>query len=138
MEHRSSPEDKAFRTEFEAGRLPPLEFNHRAHVRLAYIYLTEHDTNTAHHVMRDALLAFLRHYQIDVSKYHDTLTRAWIMAVQHFMQMSAGFESSDRFMEVNPHVLGSQVMMRHYSAEVLFSDEARAQFVEPNLSPIPT
>ena len=34
-------------------------------------------------------------------------------------------------------LLDSKIMMTHYSAEVLFSDEARARFVEPNLSPIP-
>ena len=137
MKHRSSPGDKAFRIEFEDGSFPPAEFNHRAHVRLAYTYLTEHDTDTAHHMMRDALLAFLRHHEIDVSKYHDTMTRAWIMAVRHFMQISPGCESSDRFMESNPRLLDSHIMMTHYSAEVLFSEEARARFVEPNLSPIP-
>ena len=34
-------------------------------------------------------------------------------------------------------MLDSKIMMTHYSAEVLFSDEARAKFVDPNLHPIP-
>jgi hypothetical protein len=46
-------------------------------------------------------------------------------------------ESSDVFIEKNPRMLDSKIMMTHYSAEVLFSDEARAKFVEPNLDPIP-
>src|SRR5262245_61798454 len=129
--------DERFRTEFEACTFPPAEFGHRAHVRLAYIYLAEHDTDTAHQLMRGALLGFLQHHGIDISKYHETITRAWILAVRHFMQTSPDCESSDDFIEKNPLLLDSKIMMTHYSAEVLFSDEARAKFVEPNLSPIP-
>jgi hypothetical protein len=74
---------------------------------------------------------------VDVSKYHETVTRAWIMAVRHFMEISPDSDSSETFIENNPKMLDSRIMMTHYSAEVLFSDEARAKFVEPNLSPIP-
>jgi hypothetical protein len=137
MKHRSSAEDQVFRTDFEACKFPPAQFNHRAHVRLAYVYLTDHDTIAAHRLMRRALLTFLQHHGVDVSKYHETMTQAWIMAVRHFMEISPGSESSETFMENNPTLLDSKVMMTHYSAEVLFSDEARAKFVEPNLSPIP-
>jgi len=34
-------------------------------------------------------------------------------------------------------LLDSKIMLTHYSAELLFSDQARAEFVEPNLDPIP-
>jgi hypothetical protein len=137
MKHRLSGSDRAFRVEFEACTFPPAAFGHREHVRLAYVYLTDHDTDAAHQLMQGALSTFLRHHGIDVSKYHETMTRAWIMAVRHFMEASPPSESSDAFIEHNPRLLDSKIMMTHYSAEVLFSDEARARFVEPNLSPIP-
>jgi len=137
MKHRLSASDRGFRREFEACRFPPAEFDHRAHVRLAYVYLTENDTDAAHLLMQRALLAFLQHHGVDVSKYHETMTRAWIMAVRHFMGMSPGAESSEVFLEANPRMLDSRIMMTHYSAQVLFSDEARAKFVEPDLHPIP-
>jgi hypothetical protein len=130
-------EDRDFRTEFETCRFPPAEFGHRAHLRLAYVYLTEHDTDTAHERMRDALLAFIQHNGIEVSKYHETMTRAWIMAVRHLMEISPGADSADTFIANNPRMLDSKIMMTHYSAAVLFSAEARAKFVEPNLEPIP-
>ena len=137
MKHRLSANDRDFRTEFEACRFPPAEFSHRAHVRLAYVYLAEHDTDTSHQLMHNSLLNFILHHGVDVSKYHETMTRAWIMAVRHFMETSPSSESSETFIENNPRMLDSKIMMTHYSAEVLFSDEARARFVEPNLSPIP-
>jgi hypothetical protein len=34
-------------------------------------------------------------------------------------------------------MLDTKLMMAHYSAELLFSDEARARFVEPDLDQIP-
>ncbi len=93
MKHRLSATDREFRKEFEACKFPPAEFSHRAHVRLAYVYLTEHDTDAAHQLMQNALLNFLRYHGIDVSKYHQTMTRAWIMAVRHFMEISLDSES---------------------------------------------
>jgi hypothetical protein len=137
VKHQVSADDQAFRTQFEAGKFPPGEFNHRAHVRLAYVYLADHDTEAAHRLMQQALLNFLCHNGVDVSKYHETMTRAWIMAVRHFMESAPACESSDAFVESNPRMLDSRIMMTHYSAELLLSEEARARFVEPNLSPIP-
>jgi hypothetical protein len=137
MKHRVSGSDEDFRAEFEACKFPPAAFRHRAHIRLAYVYLAEHDTDTAHRLMQNALLTFLRYHCVDVSKYHETLTRAWIMAVRHFMEISPASESSEAFTKNNPEMLDSKVMLTHYSAEVLVSDAARARFVEPDLSPIP-
>jgi hypothetical protein len=137
VKHQASTSDQSFRTEFEACRFPPGGFNHRAHIRLAYVYLVDHDTDAAHRLMQQALLNFLRHNGVNVSKYHETMTRAWIMAVRHFMESSPPSDSSEAFVEGNPSMLDSKIMMTHYSAEVLLSEEARARFVEPNLSPIP-
>ena len=137
MPHRPSTEDRAFRAQFEFCTFQVSDFDHRAHLRLAYIYLTEHDTETAHQLMREALLAFLEHNGVDPSKYHDTMTHAWILAVRHFMEASSSAESADSFINQNPEMLDSRIMMTHYSADVLVSDEARAQFVDPDLDPIP-
>lgn len=137
MTHSLSAEDRKFRDQFEACTFPPAAFDHREHLRLAYVYLTGHDTEGAYQAMRDALHKFLEHNGVDLSKYHDTITRAWIMAVRHFMEKTASSESAASFIDQNPIILDSKIMMTHYSAEVLFSAEARKKFVEPDLDPIP-
>lgn len=137
MPHKLSMEDREFCVQFESFKVPPAEFDHRAHLRLAYVYLTEHDSETAYRMMRNALQSFLEYNGVDVSKYHDTMTRAWILAVRHFMELTASDESADSFIEQHPEMLDAKIMMTHYSAELLFSDEARAKFVEPDLDPIP-
>jgi hypothetical protein len=135
--HQFSPEDDAFRTAFETGLIAPGQFDHRAHVRLAYVYLVEHPPEAATTRMRAALIGFLQHHGIPTEKYHATLTRAWILAVRHFMERSAGTASAEAFIDRNPVLLDSKIMLTHYSAAVLFSPEARDAFVEPDSTPIP-
>jgi len=53
------------------------------------------------------------------------------------MEATLSSESADSFIDQNPEMLDSKIMMTHYSPEVLVSDGARAQFVEPDLDPIP-
>ena len=137
MKYSLSQEDRRFTQAFQSGALLPAEFDHRAHVRLAYVFLSEHDTETATSCMRDALVAYLKHHGIDASKYHETLTRAWILAVRHFMERTGDTPSADAFIDANPLLLDSRIMLTHYSAELLFSPQARAGFIEPDLEIIP-
>ena len=137
MRHRTSAEDRSFASAFEACEVPADSFDHAGHVRLAYVYLCEHTVDAAVVRMKDALLAFLTHLGVSHTKYHETITRAWIMAVSHFMSESIPCESAAAFMANNPRLLDSKIMLKHYSAEVLFSPEARQSFVKPNIRPIP-
>ena len=137
MSHSPSPDDRRFSDDFASGRIEPAAFDHRAHIRLAYTLLAEHDTETALALMRGALQAFIRRNNVPVAKYHETLTRAWILAVHHFMAISPAAASAAEFVAGNPRMLDAKIMLTHYSAEVLFSPEARARFIEPDLEKIP-
>jgi hypothetical protein len=137
MKHELSLSDREFRAAFEAGAYAPADFSHRAHVRLAYVYLASNDVERSCVLMSNALRAFLRHHGIPATKYHETLTRAWVLAVHHFMHRSPEAESADDFIDRNPLLLDTKIMLTHYSAGLLFSDAARTAFVEPDLDPIP-
>lgn len=137
MTHKLSNNDLAFREKFETLAIDPSKFDHRAHLRLAYTYLVNNDTDTAYQLMKHSLHAFLNHLGVDISKYHDTITRAWILAVRHFMENTPKCESADALIDANPMMLDSKIMLTHYSTDLLFSDKARAEFVEPDLDPIP-
>jgi hypothetical protein len=134
--HQLTQEDINFRSAFEACTFAPSEFNHEAHVRLAYIYLATADVEIAVRRMREALLNFLAHNGVPSTKYHATITRAWVLAVRHFMNHSTSTSAAD-FIEKNDELLDSKIMLTHYSASVLFSPDARVSFVEPDLDPIP-
>ena len=137
MKHQMANADREFKAQFETCVLSPSEFNHRAHLRLAYVYLVEHHDDMACQLMRDSLLRFLNHHGVDISKFHETMTRAWILAVRYFMEHDSGADSANTFIDNNPKMLDKNIMMTHYSAELLFSEKAREQFVTPDRDPIP-
>lgn len=137
MRHTISDSDRRFIEDLEAARIPPANFGHRAHVRAAYVYLTQHDTDDAAGRMRDTLVAYLRENGVDPAKYHETITRAWIMAVRHFMARTPPTHDGDAFIAANPQLLDASIMLTHYSKGRLFSDDARNAFIEPDLEPIP-
>ncbi len=45
--------------------------------------------------------------------------------------------SAAEFIEKNPQLLNTKIMLSHYSPETLFSEEARSSFVDPDIEPIP-
>ena len=137
MNFQATTEDLEFRNQMELCTFSPQDFNHRAHLRLAYVYLTESSPDESVKKMRDTLHRFLTHNGVDPSHYHETITRAWILAVHHFMNKSGRSESADNLIDTNPEMLDKNIMLTHYSAELLFSDEARNEFVQPDLDPIP-
>lgn len=137
MNHEVSKSDLDFLAAFEAGAYAPADFSHRAHVRLAYVYLATNDVERATALMRAAILNFLKHHGITPTKYHETLTHAWILAVFHFMHRTREATSADDFIDHTTILLDSRIMLSHYSADRLFSQHARAAFVEPDLDPIP-
>jgi len=132
-----SQEDQIFWRDFTAGAIKPGDFDHRAHLRLAYVHLAKFDPETAASAFKQSLLRYLEHHRIDPSKYHETLTRAWLMAVWHFMSKGGATQSAQEFLARSQALLDPKVMLTHYSKERLFSGSARTQFVEPDLDPIP-
>jgi hypothetical protein len=136
MANEASAEDCEFRLAFEAGSVSLGEFDHLCHLRLAYVYLVEGSVDQAEVNMRRALLAFLAANNVPASKFHETLTRAWLLAVRHFMNRAASATFAEFIANSQP-LLNSKVMLTHYSAETLFSAVARATFIEPDLEAIP-
>ena len=132
-----SDADVSFGRLFDAGDIAPSSFDHKAHLRLAYVHLATHGQDGAVATFRSSLQGFLSHHRIDPSKFHETLTQAWLQAVWYFMQRFGGTSSSDDFLAKSQVLHDPRVMLTHYSREVLFGEEARRQFVVPNLDPIP-
>lgn len=137
MKHAISPDDREFLEQFVSNQIEPRRFNHREHVRLAYTLLVLHQPQQAHVKFRESLQAFLRHNSIDPAKYHETMTQAWMLAVHHFMEISPAQRNAEDFVDANPVLLNSKIMLTHYSSELIRSDQAREQFVEPDMEPIP-
>jgi len=86
LSHQLSRDDEEFCRKFEAFEVPATQFDHQAHVRLAYVYLCRSNPELAAAQMKQSLLAFLQHLGVGTGKYHETITLAWVRAVNHFIQ----------------------------------------------------
>jgi hypothetical protein len=135
--HQVSAADRAFVEAFRAGRMPAADFGHREHVRLAYVYLAEGNLERAFRRMRGDLRRFLAHHGVDSGKYHETLTRAWMLAVRGRMDRTPAAESAAAFVRQNPELLRKDLLLAHYSAERLYSEDARTAFAQPDRAPLP-
>ena len=122
--------DEEFIDAFEAGRLRA--FTHRDHVRMAFVYAR---AGGAEHAVANARAGIAR-LAAGTSKYHETLTVAWARAVAH-MSARSDAHSFDGFLSEFPQLERRDLLSAHYTRERLFSDEARAGFVEPDLRPLP-
>ncbi len=129
--------DREFLHAFERCDIAPENFRHRDHVRLAYVYLTQHDADTTLTEIRSGLQRFLAHAGAPPATYHETITRAWVLAVEHFMHETAPTSSFEQFAAAAPRLFAPGAMETHYTRERLWSDEARTRFVEPDLQRIP-
>jgi hypothetical protein len=134
---RLTAADASLLRAFECCALTPAQLPHRAHLRLAFIYLRLHPFDVALATLRKRLQAFLAHHGKPLSVYHETLTHAWLLAVRHFMQAQPAALSSHEFLRHCPALLDKKIMETHYTTKRLMSAVARARFVAPDRDPIP-
>jgi len=138
MTDRLTEADMRFLAAFEACQLSADGFRHRDHVRLAYVYLALYPFDTALDKTERGLRKLLAHLGAPASKYHHTVTHAWLLAVQHTMEETGPTAGFDRFVEAGgAKLLNPAIMRQHYSPTLLSSADARRRFVAPDLLPFP-
>lgn len=137
MHHTYSDEDQRYLDLFTTCEIDPAEFHHKQHLRIAYVLIIKHGVAGAIDRVRDGILRLLDHIGVDNSKYHETITCAWVMAVNHFMHISRSADCFESFIERNPALLNVAMMNSHYSGNRLKDEEARCRFIPPDLEPIP-
>jgi hypothetical protein len=125
---------------FHTATLPSAEWNHRAHVRVAWLYLRQCSLDEAHILMRVGIIRLNASHGLVESAargYHETMTRVWLRLVAAAMRATPEHVASAAFLEEHAASLGKDAPLRHYARDRLFSATARACFVEPDLSPLP-
>ena len=138
MKNKASSEDMEFLQSFESCRFDATQFHHREHIRLAYILLTQCEFEDARTRLKHSLLAFLAFHGVADSKYHETMTCAWLLAVKHFMHISPPASNSEAFLKENEVLLDQDIMYTYYTRDLMNSEAARKSVVKPDLELIPT
>ena len=127
--------DERFVHEFFAS-LPDGRFGHRDHLRLAWLALGRKSTAAdALPLVEDAIQGYALAHGAE-RKYHRTLTEFWVRLVEHARSARPELDF-EAFVEAFPLVLDPRLAERHWSADELWSEAARAAWVEPDLAPLP-
>jgi len=116
---------------FENGAIDPEDFDHEAHVYVAWLYLERLP-------LLEAIAKFdaaLRRLTVNLGipgKYHATITWFFMMLIAERRNKQPG-SNWFRFRRDNDDLISDgRILQRYYDSETLASDRARQSFVLPN------
>lgn len=136
FDYQSSLSDAEFMQQFEQQTLDPAEFNHKGHLRIAWLYLQTEELDAA----IDKVCGGIKRYAESLGatdKFHHTLTEAIVrlMALKKQDSTETGFEG---FLSAHPELVNDlpALLANYYSEAVLKSATAKQEYVAPDLSDI--
>jgi hypothetical protein len=122
---------------FEDGTISREEWKHTEHLIVAFYYVKNSPTlDEATDKMRVGIFNLLRSFGVNLEKempYHETMTRFWMTSVDDFTKAQNGYSIVETTNSILENLGDKDLPLRFYSRELLFSDKARAEFVEPDL-----
>ena len=121
---------------FEDATIARDDWKHTEHLIVALYYVSHHDILTAAMKMREGIINLLvKGFEVDLSKempYHETITLFWIRTVAKFDASKNGASIAEKVSEIIDR-FDKDYPLKFYSRELLFSDEARVRFTEPDI-----
>ena len=118
---------------FEDCSLAAEVFDHRAHVRMAYLYLCRYPILEAICRFSSALARFAS-ANGKPDRYHETVTWAFLFLIRERLARAGGDQSWEEFAEKNPDLMSWQksILKNYYRDDTLGSDLAKRIFLLPD------
>lgn len=135
MTYKTDDEIETLIKRFEKCALMEEEWTHGAHLVVGLWYAQHHDFETATGKMRDGVCTLnvaLGGQNTVTSGYHETITVFWMKTIFDYVE-TAGESSLVALANGLPEKYPSSFPLKFYSRELLFSPEARAKYIEPDL-----
>jgi hypothetical protein len=120
-----------------AESVTPAGFHHRDHIRLAWRLNRELGAAVAPGAIARAI-QFVAARHGEPRKYHETLTQFWGRVVGYHVERRPDLSDFERFIAAYPQLLDKELPARHWRRETLYSDAARAAWVEPDIIALPS
>ncbi len=133
-------DDETFLKQFESGVFPFAQWRHDAHIKVAYLYLRRYPLAAAMDKIRAGIKAYNAVHKVPETPdrgYHETTTMAWMRLVHVTLCEYGPCAGAAAFYEQNPQLSQKNALRLFYSRELFKSPRARAEFVEPDLAPLP-
>jgi hypothetical protein len=129
--------DEEFLAAFLECRLDEADFDHQAHVRVAWLMLNRHSLEDAVERICSGIERFATHVGA-AEKYNRTMSEALVRIMASYGAGAASM-TWDESAHANPGLMSDVrgMLAHHYSPERLGSIEARQRFVAPDRSPLP-
>ena len=126
--------DLEFLEQFESLKIPPEDFNHENHLRLAWYLSGQFVLPEAIDRMVNGIKRFARHAGA-VDLYHETITLFYLYEISARRLQLDKNHSWDDFKKHNPDLFASHsdFMHQHYTENILSSSAAKKHYIPPNL-----
>jgi hypothetical protein len=120
---------------FERCEFLPEEFHHADHLTVITHYLERMPLRRALSEMRAALVRFSAHH--NRKGYNETITRFWIAKVaQVLATLPNDLPLAELLSRVREQLSSKELVFEYYSRERVLSEDAKQQWVEPDLKPL--
>ena len=135
MKKLNEQTDSEFESNIELCNISSSDFDHNAHIRLAWISINKYGVDNALQRVPLHIQKLVRKFNA-YDKYHATLTIAAIKAVYHFIQKSNSIKFND-FLDEFPRLTDNfkALIFTHYSKKRLFHPKAKNEYLSPDLLP---
>jgi hypothetical protein len=135
--------DADFLQAFEECTLPYEEWDHRAHLKVAFLYLRELPLQAATETVRAGIKRFNAAKDVPESPlmgYNETTTVAFLHIVAATMAAYGAHspaDTADEFCDHHPQLMSRQILRLFYSPARRTHPDAKTTFIEPDLTSLP-
>ncbi len=125
--------DYEFVEQFEDQTLDPVHFNHVGHLRLCWLYLQQYDLETTVQMTCTGIKSYAASLGAN-DKFHRTITE-FLARLIHQRIAHQATHSFDDFLNNNQDLVtdAQSVLGQFYSTSLLSSEEARLNYLPPDL-----
>ncbi len=124
---------------FLTGTLPKAAWTHRAHLTGGLWIVTRHGLERGRELMPEAIKRFNAATDTATNGYHETITQFYLTVIDQFSRGRPRGPGLATLANELYEALGDRNLpLRHYSADLLWSSEARLRWIRPDLAPIET
>lgn len=134
--YKTDDEIHALVSAFEACSFHPSEFRHYQHLTVALWYVWNLSPDEASAKMTKGIRRLAETY--GKMGYHETITLFWLRIVANFVAEHRGNKSlNETAKALIDRCNDKDLISQFYSAELLATDKAKAEWVEPDLKALP-
>jgi hypothetical protein len=123
--------DEQFLEAVRTASLKPAQFRHGDHLRLAWLYLHRLPLPEAERTVQLSIRHFADSHGAS-HIYHETVTLAWVRLLATHVETSFA-----EFLQANEWRLNVSLLYQFWTPDLLASDQARKNWVPPDLRPLP-